>query len=230
MDFLPGQTVYATVNADVYDTRGRVIHSVPDESPVQIAGAKKFIISEDQAREGQWFWAYPVTDPTHPGTFAWVRESDLHPYFDSQYHTGALSDVTLPGLVFPPYGLYQALSGGRQAASFPSGGSPPPPSESPWPTVAKFAIVAGGALAVYLIYVASKHAIPIQEKAGAAAGKYIGARLGSTQAQSMMPTRASQSYSRRPLLPPASRSQAPQAGLPGENHPLLGAYDYYSLT
>ena len=227
MDFLPGQSVYATVNADVYDARGRVIHSVPDESVVQIAGGKKFIISEDPSRRGQWFWAYPVTDPTHPGTFAWVRETDLHPYDEMQYHAGALSDITLPGVVFPPYGLYQALSGGRPllGPSSPPGAAPAPLSESPWPTVAKFAIVAGGALAVYLIYVASKHALPIQEKAGAAVGKYLGARVGSTTAGP-----SSRSYVRYPLLPAAPRSQQASIAAPlsGQDHPLLGAYDYYS--
>jgi hypothetical protein len=51
-----------------------------------------------------------------------------------------------------------------------------------WTTVAKVALVVGGALAVYAIYRASKVAEPIAERTGEAAAQYLIARGGGAGA------------------------------------------------
>lgn len=54
--------------------------------------------------------------------------------------------------------------------------------DTDWSTVAKVGLVVGGALAVYLIYRASKIAEPIAERAGEAGVKYLASRYGGTGA------------------------------------------------
>lgn len=225
MDLLIGQVVTAVSDAEVFDGQGRLVGTVSAGTQLRISGARKFIIAQSSERGGsQWFWAYPVAAEGQPSIVGWVREADLRPAFGVPY-VGALSDVTLPGIVFPPYGVYQAFRGhgpGRGAAE-------PPPAEEPLvsgSSIAKLAIIAGGALAVYLIYVASKTAASTQEKAGYAAGRFLGARygLGATE-RPERPMRAA----RATILPPEPRA-LPRASAASEStrHPLLGAYESYA--
>jgi hypothetical protein len=219
MDLLIGQVVTAVSDAEVFDGQGRIVGAVSAGTQLRISGARKFIIAQE--RGSQWFWAYPVAAEGQPSIVGWVREADLRPAFGVPY-VGALSDVTLPGIVFPPYGVYQAFRGhepGRGASE------PPPGSEPvvPWSGVAKLAIIAGGALAVYLIYVASKTAASTQERVGYATGRYLGARYG--HGASELPARAA----RATILPPEPRA-LPRAAVSTEStsHPLLGAYESYA--
>lgn len=223
MDFLPGQLVFTRIGGNVYDGRGRPLGFVPAETPVQIAGAKKSIVTESA-----WFWAYPVAMPSGGRGFAWIPEGDLAAERGSGTFTGAMSDVTLPGYFFPPLGIYQALSGGSGQGAAPSSHAPTPPPESglrvPWSAIASFAVVAGGALAVYFIYMASQKAIPIQRRAGQAAGKLLQARYGQ-----MVPER--RSYAREPVaeLLPKTLPRRPALSMSAaDQHPLLGAYDAYA--
>ena len=50
--------------------------------------------------------------------------------------------------------------------------------DTDWSTVAKIGLVVGGALAIFLIYRASKIAEPIAERVGEAGAKYLVARSG----------------------------------------------------
>lgn len=229
MDLLIGQAVTAISDAEVFDGQGRPVGAVSAGTQLRISGARKFIIAQGAEHSGQWFWAYPVAAEGQPSIVGWVRETDLRPAFGVPY-VGALSDVTLPGIVFPPYGVYQALRGhepGRGGgAEPPSGGEP----IVPWSGVAKLAIIAGGALAVYLIYVATKSAAKTQEHVGYATGRYLGARYG--RGDSERPMR----LARATILPPEPKA-LPRAPIAAEarptsestRHPLLGAYESYSL-
>ena len=227
MDFLVGQVVTAAADSDVFDGQGRLVAAVVAGTQLRISGARKFVIASDPQRSGQWFWAYPVAAENQPWAFGWVREIDLRPYMGSPF-VGGIGDVTLPGIVFPPYGVYQALRGhvpGRDsAASSPSSGEP----LVPWSGVAKLAIVAGGALAVYLIYVATKSAASTQERAGYAAGRFLGARYGLGASERGFSERPMRQV-RATVLPPEPRS-LPRASVSAESepHPLLGAYDSYA--
>lgn len=222
MDLLVGQVVTAVSDAEVFDGQGRLVGAVTAGTQLRISGARKFIIAQGSERGGnQWFWAYPVAAEGQPSIVGWVREADLRPAFGVPY-VGALSDVTLPGIVFPPYGIYQAFRGHEPGR----GAGKTPPEEEPLvsgATIAKLAIIAGGALAVYLIYVASKTAASTQERAGYAAGRYLGARYG--HGASERPVRDP----RATILPPEPRA-LPRAPAASEStrHPLLGAYESYA--
>jgi len=54
--------------------------------------------------------------------------------------------------------------------------------DTDWSTVVKVGLVVGGALAVYLIYRASKIAEPIAERAGEVGVKYLAGRYGGSGA------------------------------------------------
>lgn len=163
------------------------------------------------------------------------------------YVTGDLSDVNIPGLLIPPLGFYQAFRDHPSDAQNRSLTAPPEKPSSFKPVLTKLAIVAGGALAVYLIYVASKAAIPMHERAGGAAAKFLGARYGlkKPEARSMRSTilppeprlpRAAEPLAFGPR-PPSRRSSVGSAIRDAEiYHPrqsssansLLGAIDYYA--
>ena len=223
MDFLPGQVAFTQIGGNVYDGQGRASGFLPAGTAVQIAGAKKSIVTPSA-----WFWAYPATLRGAERNFVWIPEGDLAAEADARTFTGAMSDVTLPGYLFPPLGIYQALSGGGSPSSHGGSVAERPAPEGgglrvPWSAIASLAVVAGGALAVYFIYMASQKAIPIQRRAGRVAGKLLSARYGQ-----MAPER--RSYVREPsveFLPKTLPRRA--ALLPArDEHPLLGAYDAYA--
>lgn len=99
------------------------------------------------------------------------------------YRAGAFKDVSLPGALIPPLGLYQLFSNSPDApSSFSSSIAPSGRRSDSSSMIAKIALVAGGALAIYLIYRVStafeKASSPIHEKAGALGAKLAGARYG----------------------------------------------------
>lgn len=96
-----------------------------------------------------------------------------------QHRTGDLSDVTLPGVIFPPIGIAQALGGGHGGSSS-SSSTPRKPSRGiPWSTLALIGILAGGALAVYAIYRGTKASEPLLRKTGEGAARVLAARYGA---------------------------------------------------
>jgi len=180
-----------------------------------------------------------------------------YPYSDwEDDRVGALSDVSIPGMLVPPIGLYQAFKDGPGPATRDSFSYQP--REQPrehggsWQLGTKIAIVAGGALAVYLIYVVTRASIPMHEKAGSAAARFLGARYGLKKSEDRRVPRSTILPPESRLLAPAShaefaplgeRKKSPLGQLirdadfyerktashhPSQSHPLLGAIDYYS--
>ena len=245
MDFYPGETVTATPGSDIFDSTGMLAGVIDGSEVGQIAGARKLIVSPDPRRRGEWFWGYPAylgAEAAASGKPFWLREQDLQLYAPSitsgGSRVGALSDLTPFGMMVPPLGLYEITRSskpGGQGAAAAERQHGPGRSEGEhglhvaWSTIASLTIVAGGALAVYLIYVASKKAIPINERAGRAAGRIFGARYGLTG--SGAPSRVSHGAPRQTWLPPspAPRPRPLPATSPEESHhPLLGAYEAYA--
>jgi len=152
----------------------------------------------------------------------------------SGYRTGDLSDVTPLGVMVPPLGIMQAF--GDHASPSPRGGmawSPSPRgsraperpehSEIAWSTVALFGILAGGALAVYLIYKGTKMAVPISEKVGEATTRLLAARYGGGSPAAVRTTASA----RRTVLPPEPKKLPPPRSARPYTIQVLPEYEAY---
>lgn len=109
--------------------------------------------------------------PSHHGYGAYKAG---FPGYGEPYRTSGLSDVTTFGVLVPPIGIYQALSGSGGSSAGSHGVARRESLD--WSLAAKVAIVAGGALAIYLIYHATKFSSSAGEKVGEGATKILAAR------------------------------------------------------
>jgi hypothetical protein len=122
--------------------------------------------------------------------------------YDNQFFTNRANDVftgvSLPGFLVPPVGIYEGFQDARHGKlQLPGGlGSLTPPvssdreaakDKSDWSGVAKVAIVAGTALALYFIFRSSEGARPVAKKLGGFADKIISARTGAASSHMMTP-------------------------------------------
>lgn len=129
------------------------------------------------------------------------------------HHAGGLFEMYQRGaeMAVPSLGAYRSLQ--RGSSSDGSRGAAPDRgrSSTDWSLAAKVALVAGGALAVYLIYHASKFSSSMGEKVGEGATKLLEARytgggsLGKESPRLGSSERGSNLFSgerARPQLPP----------------------------
>jgi len=120
--------------------------------------------------------------------------------YENQFFTGLGGDnengetfagVSLPGFLIPPLGAYEAYQDARQGKLQLPGvfGALTPPlpmgssrsnDKSDWSGVAKVAVVAGAAVALYFIFRSSEGAKPVAKKLGGFAEKIISARTGAS--------------------------------------------------
>lgn len=118
--------------------------------------------------------------------------------------------VSLPGFLMPPIGAYEGFQDARQgklqlpglfgamtpsisigpgAGTSTGPGSGGARSQTDWSGVAKVAVVAGAALALYFIFRSSEGAKPVAKKLGGIAEKIISARTGGASSRAFSPKR-----------------------------------------